>query len=58
MEGPHEERLINDIFEKYEKYARPVANEDDALEVGFGLSLQQIIDVVREGVDIHTAYDV
>ena len=48
-EGYHEERLINDIFEKrkYTPYARPVENELDALDVNFGISLQQIIDVVR-----------
>ncbi len=58
VEGPSEEQLIRDIFDKYNKYSRPVAKEDDALEVNFGVSLQQIIDVVREGVDIPTAYAV
>jgi len=40
--------LINDIFEqrRYVKYARPVLQETDALNVEFGISLQQIIDVV------------
>ena len=36
-----------DIFEKYNKYSRPVKNENDSLEVNFGISLQQIIEVVR-----------
>jgi len=46
--GEHEERLIEDIFQSrgYIKYARPVINETDALNVAFGISLQQIIDVV------------
>ena len=46
--GAHEERLIDDIFEhrRYIKYARPVLNETDALDVAFGITLQQIIDVV------------
>ena len=46
--GAHEERLIDEIFEtrRYVKYARPVLRETDALNVEFGISLQQIIDVV------------
>ena len=49
QQGYHEEKLINDIFNKrmYNQYARPVENETDALEVLFGISLQQIVDVVR-----------
>ena len=45
--GPSEDRLIMDLFEKYNKYSRPVKNENESLEVNFGISLQQIIDVVR-----------
>ena len=47
--GPHEERLIDDIFSRrrYNRLSRPVAKETDALEVVFGLSLQQIVEVVR-----------
>ena len=46
--GAHEARLIDEIFEhrRYVKYARPVQLETDALVVAFGISLQQIIDVV------------
>jgi hypothetical protein len=46
--GQHEEKLIKHIFDKqsYQKLARPVAEEADAVEVKFGLSLQQIIEVV------------
>ncbi len=54
QQGPSEERLIWDIFghsgENYNKFSRPVRNENDSLEVKFGLSLQQIIDVVRNFV--------
>ena len=32
----------------YNPYARPVENELDALKVVFGISLQQIVDVVRQ----------
>ena len=44
--GPHERRLINDLFMEYQNLERPVLNESDALELKFGLTLQQIIDVV------------
>jgi hypothetical protein len=46
--GPQEEHLIEDIFSKrnYSRLSRPVAEESDALEIKFGLSLQQIINVV------------
>lgn len=48
MAGPKEEHLIEDIFSKrnYSRLSRPVAEESDALEIKFGLSLQQIINVV------------
>lgn len=47
-QGYHEERLISDIFNKrlYEPLARPVADEKNAVIVYFGLSLQQLINVV------------
>ena len=44
--GPHERRLINDLMKKYNNLERPVANESEALVLKFGLTLQQIIDVV------------
>ena len=45
--GPHERRLLNDLLEKYNDLERPVFNESEALTLKFGLTLQQIIDVVR-----------
>ena len=47
--GPNEKRLLEDLFilRKYNVLERPVANESHALDVFFGLTLQQIIDVVR-----------
>ena len=44
--GPHERRLINDLMDKYNNLERPVFNETEPLVLTFGLTLQQIIDVV------------
>ncbi|XP_073823335.1 nicotinic acetylcholine receptor alpha6 [Musca autumnalis] len=44
-QGPHEKRLLNHLLSTYNTLERPVANESDPLEVKFGLTLQQIIDV-------------
>ena len=44
--GPHERRLINDLMRSYKTLERPVANESDAVVLKFGLTLQQIMDVV------------
>ena len=44
--GSHERRLLNDLNINYNKYERPVADESEALEIKFGLALQQILDVV------------
>ncbi|XP_045496981.1 neuronal acetylcholine receptor subunit alpha-7 isoform X18 [Colias croceus] len=44
-QGPHEKRLLNALLASYNTLERPVANESEPLEVKFGLTLQQIIDV-------------
>ena len=46
LQGYHEKRLLNNLLNNYNLLERPVANESDPLEVRFGLTLQQIIDVV------------
>lgn len=46
LQGYHEKRLLNSLLLNYNLLERPVANESDPLEVKFGLTLQQIIDVV------------
>ena len=46
MAGPHERRLINDLMRSYKSLERPVANESEAVVLKFGLTLQQIMDVV------------
>jgi len=49
-----ERRLLNELFitRDYNKLERPVLNESDALTVLFGLTIQQIIDVVRANLSI------
>ena len=44
--GTAERRLLQDLLEYYQKFERPVANEADAVQLKFGLTLQQIMDVV------------
>lgn len=44
--APHERRLLNDLLSSYNVLERPVANESEPLIVSFGISLQQIIDMV------------
>lgn len=46
FQGPHEKRLLNNLLATYNTLERPVANESEPLSVKFGLTLQQIIDVV------------
>ncbi|XP_063929149.1 neuronal acetylcholine receptor subunit alpha-7 isoform X8 [Zophobas morio] len=45
QQGQHEKRLLNNLLGPYNVLERPVANESEPLEVKFGLTLQQIIDV-------------
>lgn len=45
-QGQHEKLLLNNLLMTYNNLERPVANESEPLEVKFGLTLQQIIDVV------------
>lgn len=45
-QGPHEKRLLNDLLSSYNVLERPVHNESEPLLISFGLTLQQIIDVV------------
>ncbi len=46
--GPYEEKLIGHLLntERYQPLARPVAHEDLPVTVVFGVSLQQIVEVV------------
>ena len=53
MAGPHERRLINDLMRSYKNLERPVANESEAVVLKFGLTLQQIMDVVSNWPPSH-----
>lgn len=44
--GYHEKRLLHDLLDTYNILERPVVNESDPLQLSFGLTLMQIIDVV------------
>ena len=44
--GFYERRLLVDLMSDYNKLERPVYNETDPVILTFGLTLQQIIDVV------------
>ena len=46
IQGPHERLLLNQLLANYNTLERPVSNESEPLQVKFGLTLQQIIDVV------------
>ena len=46
--GSQERRLLNDLLELYNSLERPVYNDTDAINLTFGLTLQQIIDVVKK----------
>lgn len=45
--GPNEKRLLSFLLDKYNPLERPVSNESEPVVVAFGLTLMQIIDVVR-----------
>ena len=46
--GSHERRLLNDLMTHYQKLERPVLEESQAVSLKFGLTLQQILDVVSK----------
>lgn len=45
MQGPHEKRLLHHLLDKYNVLERPVANESEPIQISFGITLMQIIDV-------------
>jgi hypothetical protein len=46
LQGPHEKRLLHTLLDHYNVLERPVGNESEPLQLSFGLTLMQIIDVV------------
>lgn len=46
LAGSHEKRLLHTLLDAYNVLERPVVNESDPLQLSFGLTLMQIIDVV------------
>ena len=53
--GPHEKRLLGNLLDKYNTLERPVFNESEPVVVSFGLTLMQIIDVVRICIYIYSS---
>ena len=53
--GSAERRLLNDLMANYQKLERPVANETEPVILKFGLTLQQIMDVV---IDEHSSFNI
>lgn len=47
VQGPTEEKLYDHLLRRYNSMIRPVTNDSETLTVRLGLSLMQIIDVVR-----------
>ncbi|XP_055904963.1 neuronal acetylcholine receptor subunit alpha-7-like isoform X2 [Eupeodes corollae] len=45
LAGYHEKKLLHDLLDPYNTLERPVLNESDPLQLSFGLTLMQIIDV-------------
>lgn len=45
--NPEATRLYNDLLTNYNRLIRPVGNNTDRLTVKMGLSLSQLIEVVR-----------
>uniref|UniRef100_A0A182Y549 Neurotransmitter-gated ion-channel ligand-binding domain-containing protein n=1 Tax=Anopheles stephensi TaxID=30069 RepID=A0A182Y549_ANOST len=46
--GYHEKRLLHHLLDNYNVLERPVVNESDPLQLSFGLTLMQIIDVTPQ----------
>lgn len=49
LQGEHQRRLYKELMANYNRLERPVLNDSSAILVELGLTLLQIIDVVREG---------
>ena len=45
--GPYEKELLTDLLKNYNVQNRPVMNESSPIVITFGVTLQQIVDLVR-----------
>ncbi|CDQ94857.1 unnamed protein product [Oncorhynchus mykiss] len=52
LQGEHQRRLYKELMANYNRLERPVINDSSPLLVELGMTLLQIIDVVREGLCI------
>ena len=44
--GPYEKELLTDLLKSYNVQNRPVMNESSPIVITFGVTLQQIVDLV------------
>ena len=44
--GPYEKELLDDLLKNYNVQNRPVLNESSPIVITFGVTLQQIVDLV------------
>ena len=51
--GYYEKKLLGDLMRGYDYLERPVINESEPLMLTFGITLQQIIDVVSDQRPLH-----
>lgn len=56
LAGPNEKRLLINLLHSYNTLERPVSNESEPVIVTFGLTLQQIIDVVSLPLFLNVIY--
>ena len=50
MQGPYEKKLLHHLLDKYNVLERPVSNESEPIQISFGITLMQIIDVVTRNL--------
>ena len=54
--GRFEKKLLRDLMVDYDNLERPVVNESHPLLVTFGITLQQIIDVVSNAYENYQVF--
>ena len=45
--GVEQKRLLAELFQNYNPLERPTLNDSQSLKVDLGISIQQIVEVVR-----------